>query len=139
MNATRLLKLADFLDQLPRQKFDFARIAHEGHKSMRDALKAGKHRCGTVACAIGWTPVVFPRLVRWVTLNIGSRDLDVCLRSDDDSIDFDAAAQIFDIEYDDACFLFDPGDSRLGDGATPKQVAKHIRKFVKRGGQPTDA
>ncbi len=65
MNAKRLLKLADFLDKLPRAKFDFGVIAMQDGKPMLEALKAGKERCGTVACAIGWMPAVFPRSLRW--------------------------------------------------------------------------
>lgn len=43
----RLLQLADFLLALPAEKFNF-NIVSNG--------------CGSVGCAMGWTPVVFPHL-----------------------------------------------------------------------------
>lgn len=57
MNAIerkRFIKLADFLEELPEQDFYFG-----------DVVKCGTHECGTVCCAIGWTPRIFPDLVRW--------------------------------------------------------------------------
>jgi hypothetical protein len=58
MNKTyfkRLEKLADFLDKLPREKFNFADLVSE----------IDKKGCGTVCCAIGWTPKVLPHLVKF--------------------------------------------------------------------------
>lgn len=134
MNAKRLLKLAEFLDTMPREKFDFTIIAAQGGKPMRAALRAGKTRCGTVGCAIGWMPAVFPRHLKW------SSDLksypDVCLRSDESATDFSAASKFFDISLGDVQREFTPGPleygySGLSDDATPKQVARHIRAFVR--------
>lgn len=53
----RLLKLADFLEELPPEKFNFFKVVSRGEHN--------GHTCATVACAIGWTPKVFPRLVKW--------------------------------------------------------------------------
>ena len=112
MRTGRLLKLATFLEILPREKFNFNCVIKR---------KPGKE-CGSVGCAIGWTPEVFPRLVKWndPKLNMaGYKEL---------------ATELFDICYDNATYLFAPGDPCVGQlpvTATPKMVAKHIRKFVK--------
>ncbi len=127
MNIRRLNKLADFLDKLSAPKFNFENVisAYDGFKE-----------CGTVCCAVGWMPVVFPRLVKWDKTNIGI--FTVCLKKDEDIYYFDeVAAEIFDITRDEALELFSPGQSRpwirmssLGPKATPKQVANSIRRFI---------
>ena len=57
MNKERLLKLADFLQELPKDKFDFTSVVEEYDR---------ENECGTLCCAIGWTPAVFPDLVKWL-------------------------------------------------------------------------
>lgn len=52
IQANRLAKLISFLEELEPEKFEFAKIRTEDS------------RCGTTACAIGWTPEIFPNLVR---------------------------------------------------------------------------
>jgi len=117
----RLLKLCDFLEQLPRKDFDFGLVAE--HKS-----------CGTVGCAIGWTPEVFPRLVRWTRprhnlMNVALKDRRV-------SGYVRVARSLFGLTYRDAHSLFTPHSyvvalDQLPYRATPKQVARRIRKFLK--------
>lgn len=140
MYTKRMLKLADFLDELPRQKFDFRVIFTQGTKPPLEALRAGAHRCGTVGCAIGWMPAVFPRDVKWSSW--ADRDVaqGVCLRSAAQEIDFEAAAVFFGLDIKESEYLFSPNGSmmksdeiiehRIGGAATPKQVAAHIRRFV---------
>lgn len=152
MNAKRLLKLAEFLDTLPRQKFKFSTVADERGKSMREALKAGKTRCGTVGCALGWAPVVFPRLLRWVEVRKWFPDdkamYAVCHRSDTRTQvpasqmwpeTRATAAAVFGLWEADVQFLFQPEDSGLGEDATPKQVARHIRQFVRNAQRTGDS
>lgn len=134
MNEKRLLKLATFLDALPPAKFDFTRIARETGKPMLEALKAGPTECGTVGCAIGWMPAVFPRLTEWVTNAYG---LGVALKRDKTVLNFEAAEAVFGLDSYEAEYLFNPNTSPLQDWATPKQVGRHIRAFVKRGCLPT--
>jgi len=156
MNKKRLLKLADFLDELPRKLFDFGTVAYaEKGLTPKQALKAGP-KCGTVGCAMGWAPVVFPRLLKYVKetdidptdqfadptqIFIELRDksaiLDEWTQHDYSTI----ASEIFDIPNDDANALFTPDytsfnsvpalETGLSDKATPKQVAKRIRRYVK--------
>lgn len=121
--ANRLLKLADFLDALPRKKFDYSTYGEE-------------RACGTVACALGWAPSL-----PFAKKEKASRVLD-----NDYFYDFAICGQyagphevskhLFDLNPDEHRSLFVPGPivegySGLWENATPKQVAKHIRKFVK--------
>lgn len=146
VGMARLLKLATFLTQLPPQKFDFGQIAYENEKPMLQALKARKERCGTVACAIGWSPAVFPRLVKWAKLYNGDHALCVVERTSTDTLgdSFSTAERLFALTFDESRYLFAPYRQRevdgnaknLTDSATAKEVARHIRRFVRRGGLP---
>lgn len=134
MYAKRLLKLADFLQTLPRQKFDFSQIAHQGEKPMMQALKARKESCGSVACAIGWMPAVWPKLLLWAPNSPNSCELSVLMRGDNTGdTNFDIAQRFFNIDYDESMALFYPGwrVNTPDYNATPEQVAAHIRRFVK--------
>lgn len=61
----RLLKLIAFLEKLPRRKFDFSQVVAKG--------KQNGHYCATVACAGGWLPAVFPKLVRCACLIVSAK------------------------------------------------------------------
>lgn len=141
MYAKRLLKLADFLDKLPKEKFNFGLIAEVGNKPMLEALKAGRQRCGTTACAIGWMPAVFPRQVCWVGAEKSGEILEVGFRAMTidtyPATNFGVAEQFFGLTSEESGLLFNPGETEdsLGDEATPKQVAGTIRKFVRKAGQ----
>jgi hypothetical protein len=129
----RLLKLADFLDTLPRKRFDFGcYVDTETWKGKPDLS------CGTKACAMGWATTMpfFRRL--GLRLN---EDGIVCLKDDLDKpgnffaeVDKIAGDKLFGLTSVAYEFLFVPqgtsGVNPLQVDATPKQVAKHIRKFV---------
>lgn len=142
VQARRLLKLADFLTALPKQKFDFAVVAHEYGKPMIEALKAGKTRCGTTACAIGWMPAVFPRQLMWLRGNpLGeerSLHVDFKVNGKGKYSSFEVAESFFGIDGVESRYLFNPRDedggreTSLPYDATAKQVARRIRAFVKR-------
>lgn len=125
-HKNRLLKLADFLDNLPRKKFFFGDVVNEFDE---------KNHCGSVCCAVGWCPTVFPRHWKWTGDTFD--DYYVGLKESTTFWDEDAA-EFFGIDINEACGLFYPGSTRpwarntmLADEATPKQVAKSIRQFVK--------
>ena len=116
----RLLRLAKFLEKLPRRKFDFAEYVNT-------AVYRGKE-CGTVCCAIGWTPAVFPRMITWDRIRRETVE--------------DVADRLFGLTVWEASDLFIPVTASrvwcpkgLDTNATPKQVARSIRAFVawKRG------
>jgi hypothetical protein len=111
----RLLKLAAFLDELPRRKFDFGFF--------------GNPACGTAGCAIGYCPIAFPRFWKVVDETPVTRN---CPYSGAGR----GAAKFFGLSQNDVDYLFYP---ELRDAvkmcpllrtATPKAVAKHIRSFI---------
>ncbi len=147
MYKNRLLKMADFLEQLPNKLFDlrhFVAYRHELNETGVDhnysnptsdsLIKIGKdmkkHKCGAVACAIGWMPQIFPRSVEW-----GDGDV-IQLKGVDKDGDqicgFRAAQEFLGLEIDASHNLFTVGYY----GKTrrnPKNVARRIRKFVETG------
>ena len=116
----RLLLLAEFLEtKVPRRRFVFAEVVYTPY-----GKKGGYGKgCGTVGCAVGWMPAI-PAFKR----------LGVTIETVDDGF-LGEASRVFGISKEESCRLFmpgaaKPGDSGLGDTATPKQVAKHIRAWV---------
>ena len=141
VSRDRLLKLAEFLEALPRKRFDYGTFVGEGYKGAQDLS------CGTTACALGWaaTMPAFRRLGLHLEL-----DKDYW-GTDDDGVElFDASPAvggvtdtaagqvIFLLTLRQSSFLFMPS-VQYGTPprnapeceATPKQVAKHIRRFIK--------
>jgi hypothetical protein len=133
----RLLKLATFLETVPRKKFDFSRVVGDAEDSWAIPTEAPRKTfdCGSVACAIGWCPVVFPRLARY---RLNQQALFRVTTADDGMYFTDVARELFAITSSEAYALFSAGSQelfdlpRLSDTATPKQVARNIRTFVKR-------
>lgn len=137
---TRLLKLADFLDTLKRKDFDFGCWVGDGlvdtaFEAYNDVVNQRiTPGCGTTACALGWATAI-PSLRR-AGLRLAQGE--VCLVKDMGKEDYDrperAAAEVFGLSDEEFQLLFTPGypdEGCLPEEATAKQVAKHIRKFVK--------
>ena len=125
MNKQRLRKLADFIEQLKPRKLDMTEIAVEDE----DTGKMNPYKCKSVACAMGWTPFIFPTLIKyevdvWCTL----------VSKKTGATDWDAMAEIFGLGIFEADVLFNAGTPSYH---TPKQVAKGIRHFVDTGELPT--
>jgi hypothetical protein len=133
----RLLKLADFLTALPRKRFDYG--VWVGH----DWKGAADLSCGTTACALGWAATMpeFRRLGLVLNPESGVFEGPIVNRKHDASGPTDAAMVTFGLDYDEATYVFHPESPppyrlpHLPRGpeidATPKQVATHIRRFVK--------
>ena len=128
-STRRLLKLANFLEQLSRERFDYAHWVGGDWKGAIDLS------CGTTACAGGWATTMpeFRRLGLFL-----NRFHDVALvgRTDHDPIY--ALSTVFKITDNQAFFLFSPGAEisqfawvAPSNTATPKQVAAHIRRFIR--------
>lgn len=127
----RLLSLAVLLEKLPNNKFDYGSWVGENWKEGNTNL------CGTTACAFGWATTI-PALKR-VGLKLKKHNggyptvvtmdgLGCNLHSAEK-----AAKKVFGLNVQEFEYLFVPDfvNKSLGSDATAKQVAKHIRKFVK--------
>ncbi len=136
----RLLKLAAHLQEgkLGHDKFDFSEFNGGDFKP---------NGCGTVGCAIGECPIVFPRIweFRQLKSSGSAGSISPRLRADNSKDDYfwpslhDAAA-FFGISSELGRSLFFPNRPRawvkestayLKENATRKQVAASIRQFVK--------
>lgn len=142
----RLLKLATFLEKLPSKDFNYSHWIGSNRRS-NEPMHPG---CGTTACALGWAASMpeFRRLgLRIIPYNAQFNDsyklIGIPLPDGNRLETYAAAQKIFHVDHDQAQFLFRPGAAIYGLGdfdrfdapgsdATPKQVAKHIRQFVKR-------
>lgn len=122
-HAKRLLKLADFLSELPRKRFYYGRWVGDNWGGKQDLS------CGTTACAFGWAATM-PEFRR-LGLCIAPGFLSGVVRLKDGGSSYSAAEKVFGLNPDEHDLLFLPAESGLGERATPKQVAKHIREFVK--------
>jgi hypothetical protein len=115
MYKERLLKLADFLGQVPVEQFDLARW-----------------RCDSSACAVGWA-CTMPAFIAeglkiahdglgWFPAFKG--------RGGWEAVDFFFELNPYDSEY-----LFDEGCYDGETKASPAEVADRIRKFIESGGK----
>lgn len=144
--ASRLLSLATFLEELPRKRFFYGTWVGPTWKGKSDLS------CGTTACALGWATVLpeFRRLGlrldrddSCITIVHNKRKKSIWDRLPFNSQPFLAGWQVFDLTKDEFDYLFTPREVRLpvsldsacGEGplesATAKQVARHIRRFVR--------
>lgn len=141
MNRQRLNELADFLDQLTPEVFDFTTVVRGGIRDhtvkslLSEGVKTG-HYCGAVACAIGYAPLAHPDIP-----GLGHRDGYVTM--DDDQCHFvDFGAALYGISRADSFNLFSNLDTDWNEEdydlhntcpetATPQQVATSIRNFIK--------
>ncbi len=125
MNKERLLKLAEFLKTVPREKFDMNVWASDD---------ATKNNCGTAGCAVGWAATCFKRSGFYL-------DNSYCefnhppIPAYKEFTDWNAVREFFKITLDESYYLFSPSTYFRGDKKpSPQTVAKRIQQFVKRGG-----
>ena len=134
----RLLKLANFLRNLPNKKFDLATFvkAEEGdYGELR--LPELDSDCKSTGCAIGWCPTVFPRNCKYILRNnvFGEEEVIVVPANDEGDADYwTFALNFFGLsEESDAYYLFTPQAYRSGHRG-PKSVANRIIDFVHKNG-----
>ncbi len=128
MKIARLKKLADHLlnGKLGHENFDFS-CFNDGD--------IDKNGCGTLGCAIGECPIVFPKHWHFEENNYM---FEPHLIGSDRWSELDDACEFFGISDDAACHLFVPNDqdtyafggSELGRNATKEQVAANILSFI---------
>lgn len=123
-HAKRLLKLANFLTELKRTQFNYG-IFHI------------EDECGSVACALGWAGLI-PEF-RKAGLTTGKGNIVRCEINGKRFL-YEQAGAFFGLSSSECKGLFLPnhqdyiGCSYLGENATPKQVAKMLREFLKHKG-----
>lgn len=129
----RLLKLADFLETLPRKRFDYDTWVGNDWKGAPDLS------CGTTACALGWATTMPELRAEGLHLS-GTPTYGWVTHEPTGATGEDAAMEVFGLDYDEAVYLFCPLSDHPNptvkrdapaEMATPKQVAKHIRRYVK--------
>lgn len=115
----RLLKLADFLAKLPRNRFDYNYWVGVDWGGKQDLS------CGTTACALGWaaTMPTFRRLGLHLRQLMGDTAR-VCTPRNFGS--YAASAEIFMLEDHDSSYLFTPQNGE------PKRSAKFVAKKIRR-------
>lgn len=128
-----LLELADLLYGLKRKRFYYGTFVGD------DWGGKANLSCGTTACALGWATTMPKLRKKGLRLN---RDEFAWHGGYVEMNGLDgagAATEAFDVGYEDACYLFYPETRHSSsislpvspkEKATPKQVAKHIRRFV---------
>lgn len=130
----RLLKLANFLESVPRKKFDLGVVMVSGNIEQVEA------KCPTAACACGYCPTVFPRSVTYKHTDTdfwgnSERKLkfDVTLKDDPNGNYVSMARKMFGLNYEEVEYLFHPFQYPA-DRQGPKSVAKRIKHFVENNG-----
>ena len=130
----RLNRLADFLDTLPPERFDYSRFVGDDWAGAQDLS------CGTTACALGWacTRPEFQKLGLRLVMN-DSGVFPMGMPQCGNYTWQHAAEPVFGITEDDATYLFLSDEhhqdidydavSPSGD-ASARDVAEHIRNFV---------
>ncbi|KKN32114.1 hypothetical protein LCGC14_0817250 [marine sediment metagenome] len=125
MNASRLLQLAEHLEtgELGHEKFFFGSFT-AGERN------PDRYNCGTVGCAIGECPAVWPGEWEFKNLMPVLRDAGEL----EDSLN--CAERFFDINGPEMLALFCPGEGLscippIGSDATRHEVAARIRAFVR--------
>ena len=123
-SKNRLLKLADFLDNLPPKRFNYAYWVSNTNYEVPTF-----NECGTVGCALGWATTIpsFKKL----GLKMDTNEPFIS-----GAYGLMAGAYLFGISFFEAKYLFVPMQwlNVLPIGpdfnTSPKEVANHIRRFV---------
>lgn len=128
IHANRLRKLADHLKRgkLGHKKFDFARI-----NSICAGEDFDERGCGTLGCALGECPIVFPK--EWEF-----RAYIPCLKTGSTAA-FESSRKFFGLCSEESGHLFAPWDQNtkdfggrvLNQKASAEQVASNIYAFLK--------
>lgn len=124
MNIENLDKVISFLKELEEPEFNFGDVVSKFDQ---------QNECGTVCCAAGWFPKIFPEQVFWERIGLSSMTVVTKLNKGYDRI----AAEILDIRSITALRLFTPDNQSvihdslvdLPIDCTPKQLATELEKF----------
>lgn len=137
----RLLSLAKFLEKLPRERFDYESWVGDDWKGKEDLS------CGTTACALGWATTIPSLRKAGLRLKSTKSQHGFVTMKDYHGRYWNAPAyatkNVFGLNNGEHEWLFVPGSSmwdeasqdyiyNLNSNASAKEVANHIRQFVKR-------
>lgn len=135
VSTSRLLRLANFLDGVPRERFDYKTFVGDDWQGKQNLS------CGTTACALGWAATMpfFRKLgLRLEYANRYGASVVVKNRPFNGS-SLESAEFVFGITREQARYLFIPDEIvSFTDVVSPsvyasaKEVARHIRRFVKK-------
>lgn len=144
-SARRLLVLADFLETVPPERFNFRFILNGGLSVSADP----KVECHSTACAIGWMPNV-PEFAA-LGVHVDEKGAIVIDGPYNYALDrsFGTAAKVLSLSVLEVDYLFSPQglhayeapdewDPRPISRASAKEVAVHIRSFVAKHRAPID-
>lgn len=153
MRADRLLKLADFIENVvPTERWNFQQFFRSPVEINEEIIKAASDpnafNCGSVGCALGWAPKCFPEDLKYMevkgllfdrNLNIVPKDPLVIPPQIDYRKTFDTAIWFFDLSRTEVLGLFSPHEYIPGwmeapilrAESTKEEVAAKIRKFVR--------
>ena len=119
MQKDRLLYMAQKIEEIPENRFDFSIVAKETP-------------CGNVGCAMGHCSIIFPDHFRYErTVNQY-----MTIVHKDGYSGFSAVQRFFGLTEDECDFLFTPNfilegvSNGLTDYSSAKEVADNIRRFV---------
>ena len=145
VHVRRLRRLIAFLRTLYPTAFDFSKVVTEA--------RVNGHVCGTVCCAVGWTPAVFPSLVHWDAKLLRDKLDDqvndrrdaginarygVSIRGHRDNTFYEVASHLFGLNECMAQNLFAPDSQyrisdnllQTGEESTPQEVAAMLEQFL---------
>lgn len=132
MEAEKLMKLARHLVTVPASRFNF-RVIVSG-----TVIPTVEDNCGTMACALGNLPFVFPerfdyRMNKYGRVGVYDKEQDLEL----EYITYvEPVCSFFDLSANEVLGLFSAyeqayiGLMELTDAATPLEVAKNIASYV---------
>jgi hypothetical protein len=140
MNLENMNKVIEFLRTLEESKFNFRAVVSS------QTVDENSHICGSVCCAVGWFPKIFPDTVYWgSTCTEAAYNTHVSTRH---TTGYQrVAAEVLDISDHHAVALFTPvspgedlygflrkaqatlGLQHLDEHASPMQVARNLEHY----------
>lgn len=137
--GSRLLALADKLDTIPKERFNFNQWIGDNWKGSQDLS------CGTTACALGWAATMpkFRKLGLYILDRFSTGNPSVYIHRECEGVD--AATTLFGISYTEATIIFTPFTekhnehmrfgrniiSQISPLSSAMKVAAHLRRFVR--------
>ena len=133
MNVDKVLKLADFLDNLPEKYWDFGKIMACDELYFEETVSHNfqeEPNCGAVGCAVGWAPAAFPDELMWHNNNVQLKSFRLL---DSFCMSFASVAEVLDFDGKQMMVFTLGPDYWKGfsyEDITPKMVAEKLRELA---------